>query len=322
MSISRENPASVTVVIPVYQAGRHLQECLASVAASVPFPTRVVVVDNGSTDGAVERAEAAWPLVEFLRNGVNLGFGAACNRGIERALECGDEFVFLLNQDALLEPDTLRCVVEFAAAHPRAAIVGPRTLSTTCGPDGAPLLLYNGAWRRFLPLWQRIPGVHCSSRGVPLEPREVDYVWGHGMLIRAEALRDQGGFDANYFMYWEDIDLCVTMKRAGWEIWCDSRTFLWHDVSDSIRADRSELRRWRWKLESSRYFHRKHFPPFVGYGVWCLSTLREAATLAVLGRGRALVHLLRTWIPTGLRRSALPRHGDGERPEVSRCEGA
>ncbi len=288
--------AKVTVVIPVHDAGPHLERCLASLATSVPPATTIVVVENGSIDDAAERAQAAWPSVEFLFYTRNLGFGGACNRGIQRALELGHDFVFLLNQDATVEPDTLRRVLDLAVAHPRAAIVGPKTLSTTCGSDGSPLLLYNGAWRRCLPLWQLIPGVHRSSHGASNVPRQVDYVWGHGMLIRTEALRTLGGFDPHYFMYCEDIDLCVTMKRAGWQIWCDSRTHMWHHISDSIRASESEPHRWQWKLASSRYFHRKHFPPVVGYIVWWLSTLREAATLAKLGHGQALRHLLSAWI--------------------------
>jgi GT2 family glycosyltransferase len=300
MSSEPSRHIKVTVVIPVHDAGTHLERCLASLAASVQPATAIVVVENGSTDDAAKRAQAAWPGIEFLMYARNLGFGGACNRGIQRALELGHDFVFLLNQDAMVEPDTLRRVLDLAMAHPRAAIVGSKTLSTTRGPDGAPFLLYNGAWRRCLPLWQRIPGVNRSSRDASNVPRQVDYVWGHGMLIRSEALRALGGFDPQYFMYYEDIDLCITMKRAGWEIWCDSRTFMWHDIADTIRAGDSEPRRWEWKVASSRYFHRKYFPPVVGYIVWCLSMLREAATLTALGHGRALFHLLTAW--TGMKR--------------------
>jgi GT2 family glycosyltransferase len=306
--------STVAVVIPTYQAGEHLEECLASLRASTLIPAAILVVDNGSTDSSVQRAQAAWPQVEFILNGANHGFGAACNRGIKVALDRGHDFVFLLNQDARVEPDTLRELMEFSDAHPRAAIVGPKTLSTTSGADGAPLLLYNGAWRRCLPLWQRIPGVHRSSRGTSDEPRQVDYVWGHGMLIRAEALRTLGAFDPQYFMYWEDIDLCYTYQRAGWEIWCDSRTFMWHHVPDSIRASNSESLRWQWKLDSSRRFHSKHFPPVLGYLLWCLSTLREVATLAVHGHGRALTHLVRNWVREVVRRPPgfSRERGEGE----------
>jgi GT2 family glycosyltransferase len=118
MSSEPSRHIKVTVVIPVHDAGTHLERCLASLAASVQPATAIVVVENGSTDDAAKRAQAAWPGIEFLMYARNLGFGGACNRGIQRALELGHDFVFLLNQDAMVEPDTLRRVLDLAMAHP------------------------------------------------------------------------------------------------------------------------------------------------------------------------------------------------------------
>lgn len=269
--------------------------CLASVAASDRLPEAVIVVDNASTDGSIESVQRRFPEVEILRNAENRGFGSACNRGIEQAVERRCDFVLMLNQDALLEPETLASILELATAHPRAAIVGAKTVSTTRAADGSPVLLYNGAWRRVLPLWQRIPGIGGSSRTASPEPREVDYVWGHGMLVRCAALDEVGDFDAGFFMYYEDLDLCWRMQRAGWEIWCDSRVVIHHAVEDGPRATNSERRRWHMKAESARYFHRKWCNrPFADF-VWTLSTLREMAPLVLEGHRRAAGDLLRAW---------------------------
>lgn len=284
----------VAVVVPAFQGGSDLLACLTSVAASDRQPEAVIVVDNASTDGSIESVESRFPEVEILRNAENRGFGSACNRGIEQAMARRYDFVLMLNQDALLAPETLASMLELATAHPRAAIIGAKTISTTRAADGSPLLLYNGAWRRILPLWQRIPGIGGSSRDAPSEPREVDYVWGHGMLLRCAAVRDVGAFDAGFFMYYEDLDLCWRLQRAGWEIWCDSRAVIHHAVDDGPRATHSDPRRWRMKAESARYFHRKWCKRFAD-AIWTLSTLRELAPLVFEGHRRAAVDLARAW---------------------------
>lgn len=285
----------VSVVIPAYEGGSDLPACLASVAASSLRPAAVVVVDNASTDGSIEAAELRFPEIHVIRNAANRGFGAACNQGIERALERGDDFVFLLNQDALLEPETLGSLVALAAAQPRAGVVGAKTLSPRLAPDGAPILLYNGAWRTRLPLWQRIPGIGRSSRETRPEPCRVDYVWGHGMLLRAEALRAVGAFDPGFFMYFEDLDLCRRMQAAGWEIWCDARAVMWHAVADGARASRSETWRWQMKMTSARYFYRKHHGRREADSLWVLTAAREAASLLRNGHAGAARHLLQAW---------------------------
>lgn len=288
-------PPRVGVVVPAYEGGDDLLACLASVAASTEPTTTVVVVDNASTDGSVDAARRRFPAIDIVRNDTNRGFGVACNQGIERLLATGHDFVLLLNQDALLEPPTLARMVAFAVAHPRAGVVGARTLSTRLAPDGAPILLYNGAWRSRLPLWQRIPGIGRSSRGASQEPRRVDYVWGHGMLLRAAALRAVGRFDPDFFMYCEDLDLCRRMAAAGWEVWCDSAAVMHHAVADGARATQSESWRWRMKMASARHFYRKVHTPRRADLLWLLTALREAASLLRNRHPRGAAHLLRAW---------------------------
>lgn len=285
----------VSVVIPAYNGGQDLLECLASVAASALRPAAVLLVDNSSSDGSVEHAGRRFPGVEVVRNAENRGFGAACNQGIERALQGGCEFVLLLNQDASLERDTLASMIGWAGANPKAAVVGAKTLSPVLAGDGSPILLYNGSWATRLPLWQRIPDIGRSSRRVSCEPREVDYVWGHGMLLRCSALREVGVFDPGFFMYFEDLDLCCRMRAAGWQVWCDSRAVMWHAVDDGARAVRSERWRWRMKVESARYFYRKYFRGMRGDLLWGMTTFREAFSLLRNGHVVAAGDLVRAW---------------------------
>ncbi|MFN9373114.1 MAG: glycosyltransferase family 2 protein, partial [Planctomycetaceae bacterium] len=204
--------ARVALVIPTYQAGDDLEACLASVAACEPAVMWVLGIDNASADGSIELARERYPRVEFLRNSENRGFGTACNQGIELALERGAEFVLLLNQDVRLEPKTLASMVSLAEEEPRAGGIGCKTLAPAASPGGRPRVLYNGAWRRWLPLWQRIPGIGREETPGSDTPREVDFAWGHALLLRSSALREVGFFDPGFFMYMEDLDLCDRLQ--------------------------------------------------------------------------------------------------------------
>jgi N-acetylglucosaminyl-diphospho-decaprenol L-rhamnosyltransferase len=287
----------VHVVIPSYQGGEDLHRALQSIRASGLAPAAVTVVDNASTDGTVAAVRQQFPEVNVLLNSHNLGFGAACNRGLNLALEQGHELVLLLNQDAGLACDTLASMVDLASHCPRAGVVGCRTLSTSNHPDGSAILLYNGAWRFALPTLQKIPGIGGSSARSAGQPCQVDMVWGHAMLLRCQALREVGLFDEGFFMYYEDIDLCERLQRAGWQLWCDSRVHVWHAMQDGARARNSQLWRWRMKATSSRYFYRKRYPWFAADCLWLLSIWVESYWLLKAGHQRALVHLARAvWL--------------------------
>lgn len=300
MDCDRQSGEIVTwaVVIPAYQGGTELIDCLRSVLASKRQPNIVLVVDNQSTDGSIERASELFPTVRFLRNERNYGFGAACNQGIEIALDEQLEFVFLLNQDAQVEPGTLDSLLDLAQTHPQAAVIGPKTLSTTLHADGSPILLYNGSWRRRWPLWQRIPGIGGSSRHSAEQPFPVDYVWGHGMLVRLAAVRSVGMFDPQFFMYYEDLDLCERMQAGGWQICCDARVCMYHAVEDGPRANQSELWRWQRKAKSARYYCRQRYPWGLRWLAWSLATGRELMTLLVHRQWRAVLHVVIAWFCT------------------------
>ena len=286
---------AVTVIIPSYQGGVDLLQCLQSLEASTYGKLQLLVVDNASNDGSVEAAHRQFESVEFVRNTTNVGFGAACNQGNRQAMERGDEFVLLINQDTLVAPDLIEKLVACADRYPRAGVIGAKTLSSQPMPDGSTRLLYAGAWKRILPLWQSIPGIGKADQGLVTQPIQVDYVWGHGMLLRTAALREVGLFDPGFFMYYEDMDLCLRMQEAGWQIWCDPQSLMWHDVEDGARAQKSDRWRWNLKVESARHFHRKRYALLTAELLLFATIVREAAALAWDGHFQALRHLCGAW---------------------------
>ena len=281
----------LSVVIPSFQGSEWLLMALQSVQASNWQPEDVIVVDNASNDGTVERVENSFPGAVVRVNQSNQGFGMACNQGINMARHQGHDYVLLLNQDARLNPDTIGSIVGLAEENPQSAVVGCCTLSTKKFTDGTPIMLYNGSWRTILPTIQWIPGVEGSSAIINTKPKRVNYVWGHGMLLRVSALDQVGLFDPNFFMYYEDLDLCWRLEKSGWEIWCDSRVIIWHEMDDSARSKNSELLRWRYKVKSTHLFYRKYFSfPFSGV-LWLVASAIEWYWLLKKRRTQAMSHL-------------------------------
>jgi GT2 family glycosyltransferase len=297
--MSTDRPV-VHVLVPAYRGGSLLFECLESVLASGGVTPRILVVDDASSDGSPEALRAHFPEIEVVVQERNRGFAANCNRGFELLLERGAERVFLLNQDTRLAPDALARLVGFLEEHPRVGAVGPKTYSFQRDAGGGERLLYAGAWRRRLPLRQTIPGIEQVEREPRTEPVRVDYVWGHGVLLRGTALREVGGFDTGFPMYYEDLDLCRRLEDAGHELWCLPGAVMWHDLADGARGTNSEYWRWAHKVRSVSVFHRKHYGRLAAALLTPLTIGSEVWELLRGRRGRASVHLAVAGLRHGL----------------------
>jgi N-acetylglucosaminyl-diphospho-decaprenol L-rhamnosyltransferase len=206
------------VVVVTYSPGDVLDAFLDTLEKATTRPYGVVLADNGSVDGAPERA-ALRPGVELLRTGGNLGYGRAANLAVPRA---PGEWVVVANPDVRWEPGALDTLLDAVERWPRAGVLGPSILS----PDGT---LYPSA--RALPSlgrgighallgwwWPSNPwtAAYRRERGAP-EEGPAGWLSGSCLLLRREAFAAVGGFDESYFMYFEDLDLCERIGRAGWQ---------------------------------------------------------------------------------------------------------
>jgi GT2 family glycosyltransferase len=199
---------SAAVVIPNWNGRELLGACLDSIAAQTLAPSEVIVVDNGSTDGSLELLAGREPAVRVIALGRNTGFAVACNRGIE---EAGHEFVALLNNDVVLEPDWLERMVGVLDAHPEAASVACKMVDLRDPSivwDAGDFLRRDGAAE------QRGRGE--PDRGEFDEPGEALSACAGAALYRRSAVLEQGGFDERFFAYLEDVDLGVRLRMAGW----------------------------------------------------------------------------------------------------------
>lgn len=220
MSTGGPEPRWAAVVV-TYNAGDLLEGCVRSVLAdaSVGRP-EVVVVDNGSEDGSVERLATAGLPVEVVAAGRNLGYAGGANLGISRTTA---PVVAVLNADTRLRPGTAGAVLA-RFDDPGVGAVGP----LLSGPDGRPypsartvpstLVAAGHGLLHFV--WPRNPFTRRYRQLDldPSRPREVDWVSGAAVWLRRSALDAVGGWDPGYFMYVEDVDLCWRLRRAGWRV--------------------------------------------------------------------------------------------------------
>ncbi len=214
----------VGIVVVTYSPGASLGDLLASVPAAHRGPSSVILADNGSTDGSVEKA-AEQPGVRLLRTGGNLGYGAAANAGA-RALDPGIEWLVIANPDVIFGLGAIDALLEVAGRHPRAGAFGP--LITR--PDGVVYpsarhlpSIGAGIGHALLGWWWPLNPWTRTYRQDAAEPTERASGWLSGslLLLRRRAFDDVGGFDPAYFMYFEDVDLGDRLGRAGWSsIYC------------------------------------------------------------------------------------------------------
>jgi N-acetylglucosaminyl-diphospho-decaprenol L-rhamnosyltransferase len=242
LAMARTPPApsdtAVAVVLVTYQSARDLAMCLGSLErAAGPHPLEVVVVDNASTDASVEIARGYGAKV--LENPANLGFSRAINAGVQIT---GAPWLLIANPDTWLSPGSLRRLLATASSDPRIGGVGPHLAN----PDGSdyptgrrfPSLLMGGLHAVLAPVWPDNPATRrYHMAGVDRSrPLDVDWVSGACMLVRRRAFEQVGGFDPGYFMYFEDMDACLRLHRAGWRVVFDPLAEVKHVVGGSTRS--------------------------------------------------------------------------------------
>jgi N-acetylglucosaminyl-diphospho-decaprenol L-rhamnosyltransferase len=235
---SEPHTTAIAVVLVTYESAEDLPACIASLPrAAAPHELELLVVDNASRDDSagVGRTLGA-KVVESHRN---LGYSRAANRG---AAETAAPWLLVANPDTLLAPGSLARLVATAEADPRIACIGPRlrNLDGSDYPTGRrfPSLLVGGLHALLGPVWPDNPATrryHLTDLD-RTQPARVDWVSGACMLLRRSAFDAVGGFDGSYFMYFEDMDLCLRLARAGWKIVLEPRAIVEHVVGGSTRS--------------------------------------------------------------------------------------
>jgi GT2 family glycosyltransferase len=240
-------PTIWTIIIN-WKCAEETCACLASLTQAVA-PSTVVVIDNGSADGSAEAIRARFPQVALLPIGVNLGFAKAANIGIAHALARGAGGVLVLNNDTTVEPDSVRRLAEALAASDRVGVLS------------AKIYLTDQPGR----LWS-VGGVYRDGNAIDLGSGELDagqydrvrldFVYGCAMLLSAPLLYAIGGFDERFFMYYEDVDLCLRARAAGYDVALAPDAHVWHLGSRST-SSKPALKLY-YEARSRQLFYAKH----------------------------------------------------------------
>jgi len=242
-----ESDRPLLVVTVTYSPGAHLDRFLKTLAHATERRLLVVMADNGSTDGAPESALERYADVELFRTGGNLGYGTAVNRAVAAYLDTPDsvvdqEFFVVVNPDVQWGPHSIDELFAGAARWPAAGAVGPLIRD----PDGSvypsarhqPSLIRGGMHAVVGPFWKSNPWT-AAYRQDRLEPSEraVGWLSGSCLLLRTKAFRQIGGFDENYFMYMEDVDLGDRLAQGGWQNVYVPAAEILHDKGHSTGRD-------------------------------------------------------------------------------------
>lgn len=217
----------VVVILVNWNGKEDTLECLRSLREDQYKNKHVIVVDNGSSDDSPRAIRFAFSDTEVLETGDNLGFTGGNNVGIARALEQHADYIFILNNDTTLEPDAVRALVQTAESYPGYGMFTPLMYAYDPPRDiwfaGSRLDLSHGI------------ALHDNTRlPQPTDaPYEVPWTSGCAMFFRAGLLDSLGGFDDRYYYYYEDVDICMRVQKAGSKIAVAPAARIYHKMGRS-----------------------------------------------------------------------------------------
>lgn len=258
-----------SIIIVSFNTREVLRECLQSVVRDAAhLSVEILIVDNSSSDGSPEMIEHEFPQARLIRSAINLGFGAANNIALQQAT--GRYFV-LLNSDAFFEPGALELAIRHMDQTPG------------CGLGGGRLIGRDGSWqpssRSFHSLLRdaivmtglaghfpksKLFGHFDRTWADIHQPASVDWVPGAFSIVNPAALAKTGAFDPAFFLYYEEVDLCLRIKQAGYSVWYWPDIVVVHIGGESSRQLKSlqvsskAAQVVSWRMRSTLLYYRKH----------------------------------------------------------------
>lgn len=267
-----EAAPSLSVVIVSWNTADALLACLRSCLAEQALSEApdIIVVDNASSDDSAARVRGLAPAVRLIENSANVGFARANNQGLAASRS---RYVLLLNPDTLLPPGSLGALVDFMESHPDAGACGPRLLQPdqrpqpfAFGGDPMPAYLLRRAANRLL----RRRSLHNWAT---LDVQRVDWVAGTCLCVRRVAIEAAGPLDEAMFMYFEDNDWCLRLRRQGWHVYYNPHVAIVH-LGGQSRQQNPQAREAYY--DSLRYFYAKHYGRLSRLWLWlCLPLYRR-----------------------------------------------
>lgn len=264
----------VTVVIVNYKTLVLTRQAIVALYNSSVEPKEVILVDNDSQDGSVDILAREFPQIKIVANKENLGFAKANNQAIRQFST--QPYIWLLNSDTETGKKSLEELVGFMSLHPKIAALGPqlvypnREWQSVGGffPTAQNVFMYLVPFTVFLPkkILYTFKSIAFYPQPIQKDGVELDYVTGAACLLRKEALDQVGLLSEDYFMYFEETDLCWRLKKAGWQIKAIDTDPVMHVYGGSFKTKYDE-RRLGLFLSSLTFFVNRYYTGLTKTGI-------------------------------------------------------
>jgi len=231
----------VSIIVVNYNTAHIIGDCITAALKQKNVNYEIIVVDNASKDNSLAVLANFQDQITCIANPNNSGFGPANNLAFK---QCQGRYIFLLNPDAVLQTENdLATLVAYMDQHKKCGVVGPQVIKNQrCTP---PQTVY--------------PGQKYAKNTFANLPGTIAWIIGACMLIRAAAFQAIGGFDEDYFLYAEETDLCLRLRKAGWEIGYLSNIVVNH-IGGASEKNTATAELWRKKQNGILLFYKKNYP--------------------------------------------------------------
>ena len=252
----------VFIILVNWNGKKVTLECLESLAKISYRNSRIVVVDNASSDGSVGAIQEQHPEVILLEQQRNLRFAGGNNAGMRYALDHGADQVCLLNNDTTVDSEFLTHLVSRIQSDKKIGIATPKIYyhdePNRIWFAGASISMWTGTMKHI--------GIREEDHGQYDESKEIDYATGCCILTRREVIEKVGGLDESFFMYTEDADWCMRVRRAGYSVVYEPRAKVWHKLSVASGGHLSSFKMKNKLISNYRFFRRyATFPQMLVY---------------------------------------------------------
>jgi len=278
----------LSIIIVNYNVKEFLQNLLDSIdKASTNISKEIIVIDNASDDGSIEVIKEKFPSVKLIENKINIGFGRANNQGLTIAK---GKYILFVNPDCIVSEDTFDNMISFFESNSECGLAGCKILNSDGTLQLACRRSFAGPWTSFT----KVTGLSNLFPKSKIFARynltyldenktyEVDAVSGSFMMIRKEVYEKVGGFDEQFFMYGEDLDLCYRVQKAGYKVYYVHNTQIIHYKGESTK--RSNLDETRLFYDAMHIFVKKHLSSFPVVEVILRTAIGFRKLFAFLGK--------------------------------------
>jgi hypothetical protein len=224
------NMNSVSIITVNFNQGLVTEQLLLSIDATNTYPNiEIIVVDNGSKVNSVPEWRVKYPSVKFIRSDKNLGFAGGNNLGVK---ESTGEYLFFVNNDTEFTEGVVQRLVNVMNSHPEVGMVSPK-IKYFDEPDtlqyvGYTPMNYYTCRNATIGQFEKDNGQYDNAKG------PTAYAHGAAMMVRREAIDKAGLMAENFFLYYEEMDWCDHIHKAGYQVWVEPAALIYHKESISV----------------------------------------------------------------------------------------